>query len=64
MLAWLLVIFVALMAIDWLMPALRRLGFGRMPGDFEFRALGRQWRVPLGSTVVLTLLVNLLLRLL
>ena len=64
MFRWLLVIFLALMLISWLSPFLRRLGFGRLPGDFRFRWLGRDWDVPLASTLLLSFVVSLLTKLL
>lgn len=54
MLRWLLVTFLALMLIQWLRPLLRRIGFGRLPGDLNFRAFGRDWSIPLASTVVIS----------
>ncbi len=62
MLRWLIVVFLALVLIEGLAPWLRRLGLGRLPGDFRFRLLGREWSVPLASTVVLSLVVGLLLK--
>ncbi|CAN7207142.1 DUF2905 domain-containing protein [Acidovorax sp. LjRoot74] len=64
MIRWLLVIFLALMLISWLTPLLRRLGFGRLPGDLRFRWLGRDWDVPLASTLLLSFVVSLLTKLL
>ncbi|CAN7215575.1 DUF2905 domain-containing protein [Acidovorax sp. LjRoot129] len=64
MIRWLLVIFLALMLLSWLSPFLRRLGFGRLPGDFRFRWLGRDWDVPLASTLLLSFVVSLLTKLL
>jgi len=61
-LRWLIVVFVALVCISGLMPLLRRLGLGRLPGDFEFRLFGRQWSIPLASTVLLSVLVSLLVK--
>ena len=49
MLRWFLVIFLALMFLSWLSPLLRRMGFGRLPGDLRFRWLGRDWDVPLAE---------------
>jgi hypothetical protein len=60
MLRWLLVTLLALVLIGWLAPALRRFGFGKLPGDMSFKYRGRDVSVPLGSTVVLSLLVGLL----
>ena len=52
------------MFISWLTPLLRRLGFGRLPGDFRFRWLGRDWDVPLASTLLLSFVVSLITKLL
>ena len=60
MLRWLLVVFLALMFISGLSPLLRKLGFGRLPGDLRFRWLGRDWDVPLASTLLLSFCVSLL----
>ncbi len=57
---WLLITLLALFLISWLAPFLRRYGFGRLPGDFNFRLRGRDVSIPLGSTVVLSLLAGLL----
>jgi hypothetical protein len=56
MIRWLLVTALALFLFSGLMPWLRRLGIGRLPGDLEFRLFGRMWSVPLMSTIVLTLI--------
>ncbi len=64
MIKWLLVVVVALVLFSGLMPVLRRFGIGRLPGDFEFRAFGRDWSIPITSTVLLSLLAALLARLL
>ncbi|HMN63930.1 MAG: DUF2905 domain-containing protein [Burkholderiaceae bacterium] len=64
MLKWLLVVTLALALFSGLMPLLRRFGIGRLPGDFEFRALGRDWSIPLASTILLSLLAALLAKLL
>jgi len=61
-LRWLIVVFVALVCISGLMPLLRRLGLGRLPGDFEFRLFGRQWSIPLASAVLLSVLLSLLVK--
>ena len=59
MLRWLLVVFLALVLINGLTPWLRRLGLGRLPGDFQFRLFGRDWFIPLASTVLLSFLLSL-----
>lgn len=64
MIRWLIVVFLALVLINGLAPLLRRLGLGRLPGDFHFRLFGREWWIPLASTVLLSLLAGLIARLL
>jgi hypothetical protein len=64
MIRWVLVVFLALMLISWLTPALRKLGFGRLPGDLRFKLFGREWDVPLASTLLLSMIVGGLARLL
>ena len=60
MIRWFLVTFLALMLIGWLAPSLRKLGFGRLPGDFNFKLFGRQVSVPLASTILLSLVASLI----
>ncbi len=55
MLRWLLVVFLALLLFSGLRPWLEKYGFGRLPGDFRFRLLGRDWHIPLASSVLLSL---------
>ena len=55
MIRWFLVVFLALMLISWLTPFLRRLGFGKLPGDLHFKLFGREWFVPLASTLLLSM---------
>ncbi len=63
MLRWLLVIFLALMLISWLQPFLAKLGFGKLPGDFRFRLFGREWFIPLTSTLLLSAVASLVAKL-
>ncbi|TSE34350.1 DUF2905 family protein [Tepidimonas charontis] len=62
MIRWMIVIFLALVLISWMTPLLRRLGLGRLPGDFYFRLFGREWFIPLTSTVLLSLLASAIAR--
>lgn len=64
MIRWVLVVFLALMLISWLTPLLRKVGFGRLPGDLRFKLFGREWDVPLASTLLLSLVVGGIARLL
>ena len=56
MIRWLVIVFIALILFSGLRPWLEKLGLGRLPGDFRFRFLGREWFVPFASSVVLSLL--------
>ena len=62
MIRWLIVVFLALVLINGLAPLLRKFGLGRLPGDFHFRLFGREWFIPLASTVLLSLLASLIAR--
>ena len=64
MIRWIIVIFLALLLINGLSPWLQRLGFGKLPGDFRFRLFGREWFIPLTTTILLSLLAGLVSRLL
>jgi len=57
---WMLVIFLALILISWFTPLLQKLGFGKMPGDFRFKLFGREWFIPLTTTVVLSMVAGLI----
>ena len=60
MIRWLLVIFLALLIFSGLRPWLERLGLGRLPGDFRFRLFGRDWFIPLASSVLLSFVAMLI----
>ena len=62
MIRWLIVVFLALILFNGLMPWLEKLGFGKLPGDFRFRLFGREWFIPLATTVLLSLLAALVAR--
>lgn len=64
MIRWIIVVFLALLLINGLTPWLQRLGFGKLPGDFRFRLFGREWFIPLTTTILLSLLAGLISRLL
>ena len=53
---WLLVILLALLLFSGLRPWLDRIGLGRLPGDFRFRLAGRDWHLPIASSLLLSLL--------
>ena len=63
MIRWILVIFLALILISWFSPLLQKLGFGKLPGDFRFRLFGREWFLPVTTTVLLSMLASVVAKL-
>ncbi|WP_029526051.1 DUF2905 domain-containing protein [Polaromonas glacialis] len=59
MIRWFIVIFLALMLISWVSPLLQKLGFGKLPGDLRFRLFGREWFIPVTTTILLSLVASL-----
>ncbi len=57
---WLLVFLVACLVFNALQGWLQKVGLGRLPGDFRFRLGGREWYVPLASSLVLSFLMMVL----
>jgi hypothetical protein len=53
---WLLVFLLAFLVFQGLAGWLRRIGLGRLPGDFSFRWRGREWHVPLASSLLLSVI--------
>jgi hypothetical protein len=52
---WLIVFLLAFVVFQGLTAWLQRIGLGRLPGDFRFRWRGREWHVPLASSLLLSL---------
>ena len=61
---WLLTTFIALLILTALQPWLQKLGIGRLPGDIRFTRNGREIVVPFTSTVLVSLLLMLIARIL
>ena len=60
MLKWLVTLVVAVLLLGVFSPWLRKVGFGRLPGDIDIRRNGQRYLFPLGSTILLSLLASLL----
>jgi hypothetical protein len=56
-------LFLGLVVLSALHPWLQRLGLGRLPGDLRFRLGKREVLLPFASTLLLTLVVFLIGRL-
>jgi hypothetical protein len=63
MIRWLVVVFLALVLINGFSPLLQRMGFGKLPGDFRFKLFGRDWFIPLTTTILLSMLAALVSKL-
>ncbi|MGM3114944.1 DUF2905 domain-containing protein [Bacillus cereus group sp. BC326] len=55
MFRWLLAIFIILLLINAVTPWFKRIGFGRLPGDLNFRIFGREFNLPFTTTIILSL---------
>lgn len=56
MFRWLIVVFLVLVLINGFTPWLQKLGFGRLPGDFRFKIFGRDFFIPITTTLILSML--------
>jgi hypothetical protein len=64
MLKWLVTLVIALIVLTLLAPWLAKYGLGRLPGDVTVRYKGRLLYLPFTSTILLSLALTLLTRLL
>ncbi|AQG99865.1 hypothetical protein A9R05_14360 [Burkholderia sp. KK1] len=62
MIRWLLTTFIALAILSGSMPWLRKIGIGRLPGDFTLRLFGKEYSFPFMSTLLLSVLLSLIAR--
>ena len=60
MLKWLVTVFIVLAILAAAMPWLGRTGLGRLPGDLRIPLRGRVYYVPFATTVLLSLAVWLI----
>jgi len=63
LLKWLVTLAVALLVLTAMSPWLARLGIGRLPGDVTVRVRGRDYYLPFTTTIVLSIALTLLARL-
>ena len=62
MIRWVLTTFIALTILSASLPWMKKLGIGRLPGDFTLRMFGREYPFPFMSTILLSLVLSLLAR--
>ena len=63
MIRWMLLIFVLLVVLNSATGVIRKVGLGRLPGDFTFRLLGREFFIPCASAVLVTVLLMCVIKL-
>jgi hypothetical protein len=57
---WILTFLIACLVFNSIQGWLRKIGLGKLPGDFSFRLGGRDWYVPLASSVVISVFAMLI----
>lgn len=57
---WLIVFVLAFLVFNGLRGWLERFGLGKLPGDFSVRIAGREFYLPLTSSVLLSLIALLI----
>ncbi|MEQ1517804.1 MAG: DUF2905 domain-containing protein [Usitatibacteraceae bacterium] len=62
MIKWMLVMVVVVVLLGLFAPQLARLGLWRLPGDLRFTRRGREYFLPITSTVLISVALTLLLR--
>jgi hypothetical protein len=55
---------VVLLLIQGITPWLGKLGFGRFPGDLRFKLFGREFFIPITTTLILSMVCALIARIL
>jgi len=64
MLKWVIVLVLGLAVLTAVSPWLARFGLGRLPGDVTLRYRGRNYYLPFTTTILLSLALTLVTRLL
>ncbi len=57
---WILVFVIACLLFNGLQGWMRKIGLGRLPGDFKIKLRGKDFYIPLASSVVLSVLMMLI----
>ena len=53
---WLIIFLLAFVLFNVLAHWLKKIGLGKLPGDFSLRIAGRDWYVPLASSALLSVI--------
>jgi hypothetical protein len=57
---WLLVLLICVLVFNRFGGWMTRLGLGRLPGDLRLRLFGREFLLPIGSSLVLMLVASVI----
>ena len=60
MIRWLIVTLLALVFISGLRPWLKKFGLGDLPGDFRFTLWGREFFLPITTTVLISVVASVI----
>ena len=63
MFRWLIAVFVILLLVNAATPWFRKIGIGRLPGDLRFTLFGREFFLPLTTTIILSMVASLVSKL-
>lgn len=64
MMRWIFIVFIVLVVFPSVLPWLEKFGIGRLPGDVRFTLFGKNFSLPFASTILLTMLIFLVARIL
>jgi hypothetical protein len=64
MLKWIVVLAIGVILLGLFAPQLSKLGLWRLPGDLRFRFRGREVFLPITTTVLISVVLTLLMRVL
>ena len=62
MLKWIVLVALAVIVLGLFSPQLSRLGLWKLPGDLRFKRNGREYYLPIASTIVLSVLLTVVAR--
>ena len=61
---WMLVLLLVFLLFNRAGDWLRKIGLGRLPGDLRFRLFGREWFLPVTTTILLSFIASMIAHLL
>ncbi len=62
MLKWVIVLIIGIITLGLFAPMLSKLGLWRLPGDIRFNYKGREISLPITSTILISLVLTLVMR--